>query len=89
MDASLVAKIPPGGDPMIESSPRKNGFLPFAGKIVLLAYFSLSSFVRVIAAILLFTPFLGLFDTMSHFKMANTEFNHDEQGPNSIEKIST
>ena len=58
---------------------KKNGFIPLVGKILLLTYFTMGSSVRVIAAVLLFTPFLGLFDTMSNFRLAKIEFSADEQ----------
>ena len=53
---------------------RKNGFVLMVGKVVLLAYFSLSSLVRISALIMLLIPFLGVFDTMAHFKMAQYNY---------------
>ena len=47
----------------------KNGFLPFAGKVLLLAHFAIGTAARVFAVLLYFTPCLGLFDTLYHSKL--------------------
>ena len=45
---------------------RKNGFVPFTGKIVLAIFFTICTGVRVWSLLLYFTPSLGLFNTLHH-----------------------
>ena len=45
---------------------RKNGFVPFIGKIVLLTYFTIGTGARVWALLLYFTPSLGLFNSLHY-----------------------
>ena len=52
---------------------RKDGHLPIVGKCILLLYFSLGACAKILALVLLFTPSLGLFDTLYHFKLGHLD----------------
>ena len=53
---------------------RKEGFVGLVGTVILFVYFLFSSIIRVFAVVILFTPLLGLFDTMSHLKLSKYNF---------------
>ena len=47
---------------------KKNHYVPFLGKfVVLILYYTTTTLARVWAIVLLFTPYLGLFDTLHHY----------------------
>ena len=48
---------------------KKNGFVPFLGKMVLLCYYTIGTAVRVFGVLLFFTPNLGIFYTLFHIKL--------------------
>ena len=45
----------------------KGHYIPFVGKLILIAYYTTTTFARVFAMVLLVTPSLGLFDTLHHY----------------------
>jgi len=47
----------------------KNNFLPMKGKGILYIYYWLSLTTRILAIVIYFTPSLGLFNILSHWKM--------------------
>ena len=57
---------------------RKDGFVGIVGKVVLFVYFFFGTCMRVFAVALLFTPFLGLFDSTSHAIMGQYGFKATE-----------
>ena len=50
---------------------KKDGFVPFLGKLILLAYFAIGTAARLFAFVLFFTPSLGLMDTQHHTKIGS------------------
>ena len=65
-------------------SAKKNGHVPFLGKLVLLSYYSLGTAARVFAVLLFFTPRLGIFYTFFHFTLGsqtNTGYGPDNLNP--------
>ena len=52
---------------------RKDGHLPIVGKCILTLYFCAGAAARVLAVVLLFTPSLGLFDALYHFKLGQLD----------------
>ena len=52
-------------------SSTKNGFVGVTGVIILIPYYSLGSLTQIFRIIVIFTPFLGLFDTMHHYLKGN------------------
>ena len=57
----------------------KNGFLGIIGSIILIFYFAIGTMMRLFMIMLLFTPILGLFDTMNHYTKGNIESSPAEQ----------
>ncbi len=56
---------------------RKDGEIPVAGRIILAAYFCLSTLTRVAAIVVFLTPLLGLFDTLGFGKTASMTGSND------------
>ena len=50
-------------------SMTKDGYLPLNGKIIMFMYFCITVSSRIVAICLFFTPGLGLFNTLWHWKM--------------------
>ena len=51
----------------------KNGFLGIIGCLILIFYFAIGTMMRLFMIMLLFTPVLGLFDTMNHYTRGKME----------------
>ncbi len=54
---------------------RKEGYLPLTGVAILIPYFFLGASSRVLAVVALFTPSLGLFNTLYHFHLGRVDFD--------------
>ena len=48
---------------------KKAGFVPFLGKMVLLCFYTIGTAARVFCLLLFFTPSLGIFYTLFHYKL--------------------
>lgn len=52
---------------------QKNGFVGFVAKVALFAYYTIGTVARLIAFVLLFTPALGLFNTLHHTQFTSSD----------------
>ena len=53
--------------PLGHLSSRKNGFIGIVATLILAPYFAIGSMTRLFMVLMIFTPFIGLFDTMHYY----------------------